>query len=141
MSLRCSKAIKAGICHADCCGLMPMEPEVWEKHKDKALCEVESIVDAEGYVIVVTPDRYCIFLDRHTYQCAIYNDRPAVCRLYGKIKDLPCPWLKRNGKFRSSRETAAIRLKIDHEVKDRLDQFVKTNPLKESNMEEDHVER
>ncbi len=101
MSLRCSKAIKAKICHADCCGLMPIEPDVWEKHKEQAQVEVESIVDAEGYVIVVTTDRYCIFLDRQAYRCSIYDDRPTVCRLYGKIKALPCPWLKRNGKFRS----------------------------------------
>jgi len=136
MSLRCSKAINKGICHGDCCGLVPMEPDVWEQHKEQAQVEVENILDAEGYVVVVTGDRYCIFLDRQTYRCIIYDNRPNVCRLYGKIKALPCPWLKRNGKFRSLRDTAKIRLKIDNEVNDRLQQFVKMNPLQKPGIEE-----
>lgn len=33
----------------------------------------------------------CLFLDVNTRLCLIYPARPLVCRLFGRVKHLPCP--------------------------------------------------
>ena len=33
----------------------------------------------------------CIFLDMHSHLCLIYPARPLICRLFGRIRHLPCP--------------------------------------------------
>ncbi|MEI7831621.1 MAG: YkgJ family cysteine cluster protein [bacterium] len=33
----------------------------------------------------------CLFLDNETDRCLIYSVRPLICRLFGRVKHLPCP--------------------------------------------------
>jgi uncharacterized phage protein (TIGR01671 family) len=78
---------------AECCGIVPLEPSLWEKHKDKAILVDEVIPFLRGLVIPFTKDIFCAFLDRNTKRCLIYEDRPEVCRFQGTVPRLPCPKL------------------------------------------------
>ena len=75
-----------------CCGNIPLQPDFWEKHKGKAR-KPYNIVKPNfvkgDFVQPVTEDGYCVFL-RLNYTCAIYTDRPNVCKLQGNIPSLPC---------------------------------------------------
>ncbi len=33
----------------------------------------------------------CLFLDIETMRCLVYAARPLICRLFGRVKHLPCP--------------------------------------------------
>jgi len=118
MGFRCSKAIAAGKCKgAECCGIVPIESALYEENKDLIAVEITRIQDMdEQFKLLYTDDGLCAFLDREINQCSIYEQRPKVCRLYGKIKKLPCPYLKRNGKLRGVRDTNKILNKIGYDI-------------------------
>ncbi|OPY31173.1 MAG: Flagellin N-methylase [Methanocella sp. PtaU1.Bin125] len=64
-----------------------------------------------GHVGAVTPDGDCIFL-RPDKSCAVYEDRPDVCREYGRIVELPCPYFKANGEPRNREEVRRMKKMI-----------------------------
>ena len=33
----------------------------------------------------------CPFIDSHTMLCSIYSARPLICRVFGRVQQLPCP--------------------------------------------------
>ena len=110
-------------CH-DCCGVVPIRPEVYYANKDNIQKEpVEIIQHFTGDIIPVTDDRLCVFLRRgyvsRTDYCAIYNDRPEVCRAFGLSQrpELQCPHLKPSGARRSEASTKQIlkAYKVTHE--------------------------
>jgi Fe-S-cluster containining protein len=57
--------------------------------------------DDGNQAIILTKDFLCVFFDRINHKCAIYEERPDVCRNYGEIEALPCPFFKRSGNERS----------------------------------------
>lgn len=69
--------------------------------REKDFIEEEYFLSGEYYQF--TKDHLCVFLDRKTKLCKIYEDRPQICRDFGTGKDLllQCPFLKPNGKPRS----------------------------------------
>jgi Fe-S-cluster containining protein len=78
-----------------CCGLVGFTKDVLEKHSDKypkdiSVYEVKGLYYFEAY--------WCPFLGEDK-KCKIYEDRPQKCREYGS-EELPCPYLKPNGKRR-----------------------------------------
>ena len=72
-----------------CCGVFPIPNDIFAAHQGKAQ-RPYSLIETEGHVIAVTDDGYCIFLDSDK-RCAIYADRPGLCRLYGEI---PNPYMQ-----------------------------------------------
>lgn len=78
-------------CH-DCCGPVPFSIGFLKAHKAKMQCFDNKYLNSTepGYFIPVPTDGYCVFVDRATDLCLVYRDRPKVCRLYGRIPDLPC---------------------------------------------------
>lgn len=87
-----------------CCGIMPLEKDFVERNKDKFVVTPKEISEVEDVVAVFTEDGGCVFLDRQTKKCVVYDDRPEVCRLFGTSKtnpDLMCMFLKPNGNPRS----------------------------------------
>ena len=44
----------------------------WEQHKDDPL--------------------QCGFYDRTTKRCRVYSVRPAACRMFGVVQEMPCPF-------------------------------------------------
>ncbi len=95
----CSKCPEPG----SCCGPFEMEPGFIEKHKDKIQKKPEKIVETSIGECALCDDLGCIFLNRETKKCAIYEDRPWICKDYGLVDDIRimCPWFKANGNPRS----------------------------------------
>lgn len=100
MSFDCKKMHPK--CKAQCCGVVPMPKELYEKHKDKINRVPNEILNHEGNVIPITADAYCPFLS-DDLQCNIYDDRPEICRKFGDETHpmLFCPHLDKNGNERS----------------------------------------
>jgi hypothetical protein len=97
-----------------CCGAVPISEEVYEKHKAKlaANTTVVKSADDKPVYLLVQPNGHCGFLDWPTKLCMIYNDRPEVCRIMGS-EELPCPYVKPDGKKRSRQEYDAMKRKIE----------------------------
>ena len=97
----------------ECCGPIPINKKLFEKHKDKIQREIKQIV-GDFYL---TEDLKCIFLNKET-KCAIYEDRPQICRNYGigKFDALSCPYIKPNGNPRSPAMQRRIQRQINHDV-------------------------
>lgn len=68
-----------------CCGVFPIPNTVFLAHQNKAQRPYR-IVETDRHIIPVTDEGWCIFLDPGK-RCAIYADRPNICRIYGVIKD------------------------------------------------------
>jgi Fe-S-cluster containining protein len=76
-----------------CCGNIPLRPNFFQQHKGKAqkpyTLSKPNFIKDKNYIQPVTQDGYCVFL-RCNNTCAIYDDRPDVCKLQGHINKLPC---------------------------------------------------
>ena len=83
-----------------CCGIIPFPMKFLEEHR-KFFMENGELKDNGDVGIILTKDFLCVFYDRLNHKCAIYDERPEVCRLYGTIDKLPCPFFKRSGNRRS----------------------------------------
>lgn len=67
-----------GLCHGSC-GPVPAT------HDEIAAIEQRSI-----HVYGVTKDSTCTMLAAG--RCTVYEDRPLLCRLWGVIPSMACPW-------------------------------------------------
>jgi Fe-S-cluster containining protein len=114
----CRKAIDKGICAANCCGPIPMPKETYERVKGLALAKHEAFEDdsdQEVYVVNSEDSLKCVFL-KPDCSCAIYEDRPEVCRNYGTAPDLECPYIKPNGNLRSPAQNKHVQRKINQKI-------------------------
>jgi len=102
----------------ECCGIVPIKKEIWEKHKQKKQREIEEIKEIRDEVYIICEDLKCIFLREPDKKCAIYEDRPQVCRNYGigKFDALSCPYIKPNGNPRSPAMQRRIQRQINRDV-------------------------
>ncbi len=77
-----------------CCGPVPFPRELWAKISGRVVHPVSAITPFVRETLLVTGETLdCVFLTPDK-RCAIYEDRPEVCRLFGMIPRLPCPKLK-----------------------------------------------
>jgi Fe-S-cluster containining protein len=98
---RCRKMVDEGFCYSECCGPFPMNETFFNKHKDKAQPNYTATqVLADAYLYQANGD--CCFL-KSDRTCAIYEDRPSVCRRFGDESHifLCCPKMDRLGNRRS----------------------------------------
>ncbi len=100
----------------ECCGIVPIPKEIAGKTEHLAQIKPKKIFASGNDLYVITPDMKCVYLDRKTKKCAIYEDRPRICRLYGLTSRLPCPYIKKNGEKRSLTERKLIQIQIDSMV-------------------------
>ncbi len=54
--------------------------------------ELERIVSQIGPIPPMRSCRTCSLLDGKTGQCTIYDIRPLICRLWGVVLEMKCPW-------------------------------------------------
>ncbi len=120
MGIDCSKCPE----NSGCCGILPFAEAFTEKHKKDF--QVEPTEIREG--VVVTEDFFCVFLNRETKLCAIYDDRPSVCRFFGTKAGiqkagvtLACPHFKPNG----SDWSPAMKAKIRHDARKNLKKMLR----------------
>jgi len=92
---------------SECCGVVPIPMDTWNKFKHLARKpKVFNEDKAEGVVYAINDDFFCAFLKDN--KCAIYENRPKICRDYGLIEGLPCPHIKPNGHKRSPAQAKRI---------------------------------
>jgi len=107
----CSKCPDRGCC----CGVFMMSKELVNKHRDKFQVKQFQVLEDKDSITIVTDDLGCIFLNRKTRRCEIYEDRPEICRLYGMSKDkkLQCAYFKPSGNPRSEASKKQVLKYID----------------------------
>ena len=105
---KCRETILSGKCAGNCCGNTPLPSELVEKNRDKfqveVIKELKVNLDEGEEIFCETEDNKCVFLNRETFGCLIYEDRPDICKRFGTDKDntiMQCPFLKVNGNPRS----------------------------------------
>ena len=108
---------------SDCCGPVMFPKELFEKHKHKIRVIYELYEDTHE-VMPTTEDSKCVFLDVN-YKCTIYDERPPVCQMYGRIPDLQCPHIKMNGNPRSPAKVRQMTREIEHKVDATLEEMRK----------------
>ena len=73
-----------------CCGQIHFQLKFFKKFNHLTKREYDLRPWPGGAVMPITPNGNCVFLDEDM-SCAIYSNRPEVCRQYGLIPELPCP--------------------------------------------------
>ena len=103
-----------------CCGNVPIKKKIYEENLLKVLTKVHKLYELEhDEVLPITTDGKCLFLCKNK-KCLIYKNRPEVCRLYGKIRELPCPYINRFGMKRSVIDISIMEKKINEDVDKQL---------------------
>lgn len=101
----CKSLIDDGICHADCCGIVPYPEGFYRTHLQATKC-VCRVVPGGLYEWIIGPDETCVFVNPGDFLCNVYDDRPRLCRIFGASEEfyLRCPWLKPDGSRRTRSE-------------------------------------
>lgn len=123
--LNCEEAIAKGLCNkAECCGIIPFPNKLYDRfaHFTDVKYELTTLTE---YVFAIADDSYCIFKDRVTHKCLIYEYRPDVCIKYGTIDKLPCPVFDSEGNYRSRAERKRLRVVITKDVDSKINQITK----------------
>jgi len=122
MIFKCDIVINKGLCKGDCCGCVPLPIKTFEKYKDLIQAKITETIETQHIdeVYKWTEDCKCVFLHRVTFKCLIYKDRPSVCKSYGIIPELPCPYIKPNGNLRSPAGIKHFERKINRDVENSL---------------------
>lgn len=88
-----------------CCGPVPFDKKWFNSNLNKLqetsfeaipgtiqLIDSRTIIETET-ITPVTTSFNCVFLTPEK-RCAVYEERPALCRLFGTIPELTCPYVK-----------------------------------------------
>ncbi len=110
------------LCKSACCGYVPIDLNVWEHNQHNIQTPPKEILSVGPETILpITPSGNCPFLAKDL-SCAIYNDRPEVCQLFGNEShiNLTCSYQKANGEPRSFHERKRLNKKQNSIIKKRL---------------------
>lgn len=101
----------------ECCGPVPIPLKTFLTNGDKHQRECTGTIEwnAGRDIVPETNDGLCLFLTEEK-TCAIYDERPEICRRYGIDPRIPCPYVKQNGNPRSPAKVKHWQRKIDHDV-------------------------
>lgn len=122
--INCKKAIEDGICKADCCGPVVFPKQIVAKNIEKVQREIGEHKDAGDEIALLPKDGVaCVFLTEE-YECAIYDDRPDVCKRFGCGRDeankeellLYCPHFKPNGNPWSPAKKKQLQRLVNHKL-------------------------
>lgn len=117
-------------CEALCCGVVPIPAPIWQRNQHKLqrpVKEIHKVYYAPEYenrrriaILPVMDDFKCPFLTQDL-SCAIYDDRPEVCRKFGDESHqlLKCPMQHKDGTPRDENELVELKTLVDKWVKDR----------------------
>jgi len=81
-------------CNGHCCQKVPFSPREFRVVRRRhGIPSGAKLVRFMNGTMVERADGRCAYLGAD-FRCAVYRDRPLVCRLYGMIDELPCPLLE-----------------------------------------------
>lgn len=115
-----------------CCGNVPIPKDIFEKNRDKIQRHIFEELELDGEIYPSTKDGICVF-NREDCRCAIYSVRPEICRLYGTIPDLKCPYIDHRGIARTPAKVRRTQREIDRNVTARLNKISKLVAKNEEN--------
>ena len=87
-------------CRAACCGLVPIPARLLHECSNMMQRQIAMQVEVEDDNIIAVDDNFrCVFLTPD-YRCAIYDQRPQICRDFGSDAHplLKCEYLARDAK-------------------------------------------
>jgi Fe-S-cluster containining protein len=95
-----------GQCKAKCCGIVPIKISLWQKKQHAIQSRPKEIMfgnSDEGKVVIPITENLCCPFLMEDLSCAIYEDRPEVCRKFGDETHemLCCPMQDKNGNERN----------------------------------------
>ena len=100
----------------ECCGLVGFTREFLERNKDKMQRPVEEFVGwKNSELIPFTKTAACCFLNADK-TCAVYGERPDICKEFGTSARLPCAYFRQDGKPRTPAKTRQMRRQIEHGI-------------------------
>jgi Fe-S-cluster containining protein len=74
-----------GRCKAECCGVVPIPEDIYIRNRHLLQRRVKVLDNIfPGQIIAADKNLVCGFLTAD-FKCAIYNERPEVCRKFGSI--------------------------------------------------------
>ena len=114
-NIDCSKCPHKTGSEAFCCGIIPFPLKFLEEHKP-FFQENGELKENGEQAIILTPDFLCVFFNRKEHNCAIYEERPTVCKMYGEVEQLQCPYFKRSGNRRSPASEKITLREINRQV-------------------------
>lgn len=108
-------------CKASCCALVPFEKSLFTRNKLLSQTPIIEYVDLGNSVLPITEGGKCTFL-KADMSCAIYNERPEVCRLFGNETEplLSCLYQKADGSKRPNKEKLKLSKKLHTIMQNRL---------------------
>jgi len=83
----------------ECCGCFPINNILLKRFKRHMQVNGKRLTFGKE-TLIITNDGMCVFLNRQTQKCTIYEHRPIVCRLMGMIAELPCEKLGQDTRTR-----------------------------------------
>ncbi len=106
-------------CKAECCGIVPIPIQKYNIFKRKIKKKIIDTMKYENHIVLITKDGSCAFLNNN--ECSIYDNRPIICKLYGTIEKLPCPYVDMDGNKRTEEDITAAKKLIRQQDKERID--------------------
>ena len=101
-------------CRSECCGPCPIREEVYHRNRNRVAHEpAQEFVDGGRYVHAIDSTGMCVFRG-DDFRCAIYDQRPRVCREFGRGHHplLLCPWQTPDGRERSKGSRKRLRRRM-----------------------------
>lgn len=92
---------------SECCTLPPLKKDFLLKYQHLSKKSGVVVVEMYGYCFALTDDYMCPFL--HGGKCAVYDDRPKICRDFGTVKRAPCIYFTTSGQERTPADMAKTR--------------------------------
>ena len=87
---------------------MVFDRDFFKTHESKSKRPILTVFELKGNkVYPATRDRFCPFLG-YDYKCVIYEERPELCRNFGVVEHLSCPYVDKEGNSRTQEETDRI---------------------------------
>lgn len=96
------------ICHAECCGIVPIPNETVSEFSYLLRDGVKFMPFNESMTICADDKGVCGFLTTD-YRCAIYDHRPEICRMFGELgQKHPCLQCSYKRKGNPKKDTFAV---------------------------------
>lgn len=109
-------------CNAECCGIVPIPIQKYNIFRRKIKKKIVDTLRFGSHIVLMTKDGSCAFLDNR--KCSIYNNRPVICRLYGTVEKLRCPYIDINGCKRTEEEIVETKESIHNQIDDRINMVI-----------------
>jgi Fe-S-cluster containining protein len=102
--------------NCECCGIMIFSKDFIKENEKEIERGFIEIIEKENLVSYIYEDLHCPFWNRENKLCNIYSKRMKICRDYGYIEKLQCPFYKKSGNRRSPESQRKMERKLDKQI-------------------------